>query len=145
MAMAISNYFNDGGNGFGTQRYRCCRGVADLGGARVLRPLLERQVEQSIGYSVTSQDNSGGTAGECLQTGSVCVGEPAVLSGEERDGRRRAAVGERENLDGATGNDSRFQFFGPSTILTENAVLVAGGAVLPFLPRAPRFRGHRIA
>ena len=107
----ISNYFNDGGVDLAPS--------TPTGGAEAL-PILGALVyydrywsekwSSSIGYSVTSQDNSAGQTANAYKEGQYAsvnlLYYPArnVMVGGE------LLWGERENNNGATGDDSRFQF-----------------------------------
>jgi hypothetical protein len=106
----IANYFNDGGNDLAPSGTGAAEALPILGVLVYYDRYWNDKWSSSIGYSLTSQDNSGGQLANAYKQGQYVSANllyyPArnVMVGGE------LLWGERENLDGATGNDSRFQF-----------------------------------
>lgn len=106
----ISNYFNDGGNDLAPSGSGGAEALPILGALVYYDRYWSNKWSSSIGYSVTSQDNSAGQLASAYKEGQYASANllhyPAknVLVGGE------LLWGERENNNGASASDNRFQF-----------------------------------
>lgn len=106
----ISNYFNDGGVDLAPSGAGSAEALPILGALVYYDHYWSDKWSSSIGYSVTSQDNSAGQLPDAYKQGQYAsvnlLYYPAknVMVGGE------FLWGERENNNGASGNDNRLQF-----------------------------------
>lgn len=106
----IASYMNDGGTDLAPNASFRAETVPSLGYHLYYGHAWDAKLTSAIGYSQHRQDNTAGQAGNALHTGSYASANllysltPSVLLGGEY------LWGRRENKDGASANDSRFQF-----------------------------------
>jgi hypothetical protein len=107
---AIASYMNDGGTDLAPGANLRAEAVNSLGTFLYLGHAWTDKLTSAVGYSQHRQDTTGGQAGNALRAGSYASANllyaltPAVTFGGE------LLWGRRENKDGASADDGRFQF-----------------------------------
>ena len=106
----IASYMNDGGTDLAPGANLRAEAVPSLGWFLYYGHAWSGQLTSAVGYSQHRQDNTAGQAGNALHVGSYAsanllyaLTRNVLLGGELLWGRR-------ENKDGGTASDSRFQF-----------------------------------
>lgn len=107
---AIASYMNDGGTDLAPDASFRAQAVGSLGWFLYYGRAWDDKLTSAIGYSQHRQDNTGGQAGNALHAGSYAsanllytLTRNVLLGGE-------LVWGRRENKDGGSASDSRFQF-----------------------------------
>jgi hypothetical protein len=107
---AIASYMNDGGTDLAPDASLRAQAVSSLGWFVYYGHAWDARLTSAIGYSQHRQDNTAGQAGSALHAGSYAsanllyaLTKNVLLGGELLWGRR-------ENKDGSSAIDSRFQF-----------------------------------
>lgn len=107
---AIASYMNDGGTDLAPDASFRAQAVGSLGWFLYYGRAWDAKLTSAIGYSQHRQDNTGGQAGNALHAGSYAsanllysLTRNVLLGGE-------LVWGRRENKDGSSASDSRFQF-----------------------------------
>jgi hypothetical protein len=107
---AIASYMNDGGTDLAPDASLRAQAVSSLGWFLYYGHAWDARLTSTIGYSQHRQDNTAGQAGNALHAGSYAsanllyaLTKNVLLGGEFVWGRR-------ENKDGNSAIDSRFQF-----------------------------------
>ena len=106
----IANYFNDGGVDLAPSASLSAEAVPILGVLVYYDHYWNQKWSSSIGFSETSQDNSGGQTAGAFHAGRYFSGNLLYYPAKNIMVGGELLWGERENNNGNTGDDTRVQF-----------------------------------